>query len=500
MLGLSKKQLGSIDQELKEAVCNAIVNLTVTRVTGSGEEGKIIYGSSPRRAVVSGQLLPRYDERNEDDTSDIRIAALGIDFQVGESASCEALFEPSFSTYVRILPEWDEINDENLGLEIEFEIVRAIQQEIDARIAQLRIERFTAEGVEQPQWKTLTPIQKDQVRATRNRIQQAVRIDAYRERGIHLEPSDDDLLAYRKAEEEAENSPEPAEARLRIGRLIQRGRMIPYDLLAPADTPAKWKRIDFVLPVFRWNISRDAEQLAGEIGNYSELLRQTVIDQVSRWLQSPEGIRNAWRNLRVSPSDIGSAEAWRAFRARAEAMPVPINDLLPKLDRVTIQIDRIRDYVDLDRASIRVTLDNETSEVTRREARTKTDVMFCAGFKIRFPSIHHRSLKLDRVEPSYRFRNFLNYHAIGLNCGVEHQPIGEDIQLSTTWAPRFIQPRILPRSIDKLPVSFAVLASEEFDVSELLRLPQEYTKWADDELKRLKNSCPYWTRQRTGGH
>ena len=35
MLGLSQSALRAIDQELKEAVCAGVVNLAVSRVTGS---------------------------------------------------------------------------------------------------------------------------------------------------------------------------------------------------------------------------------------------------------------------------------------------------------------------------------------------------------------------------------------------------------------------------------------------------------------------------------
>jgi hypothetical protein len=56
--GLSDKQLGEIDVELKEAVCDALVNALVGRVSGSDERGRAILGSSPRRGLFAGQLLP----------------------------------------------------------------------------------------------------------------------------------------------------------------------------------------------------------------------------------------------------------------------------------------------------------------------------------------------------------------------------------------------------------------------------------------------------------
>src|SRR5438552_298430 len=72
---LSAKQLAAIPQELKEAVCNALVETTVSRVSGRGPSGKVLFGSSPRRLIVSGQLLPRFNQ--------------GIDLQSGDERLLE---------------------------------------------------------------------------------------------------------------------------------------------------------------------------------------------------------------------------------------------------------------------------------------------------------------------------------------------------------------------------------------------------------------------------
>ena len=140
--GLSASQLAAIPQELKEAVCNALVNFTVARVSGSDFEGRILYGRTPRRSIVSGQLLPRFDPTGlDDETSDIRIAALGMDFHLDAHADDGATVMPRFSVYVRVLPDWSELADEALGLEVDFRICPAVQDTIDNRIHQLRIER-----------------------------------------------------------------------------------------------------------------------------------------------------------------------------------------------------------------------------------------------------------------------------------------------------------------------------------------------------------------------
>src|SRR5689334_10799942 len=115
MQELSARDLRAIDQELKEAVCDAVVNLTIARVSGAGPKEQVLYGPSPRRCIISGQLLPRFDEAGaSDETSDIRIAALGIDFQVASGSSAKATATPSFSVFVRVLPDWHELMDPSL--------------------------------------------------------------------------------------------------------------------------------------------------------------------------------------------------------------------------------------------------------------------------------------------------------------------------------------------------------------------------------------------------
>lgn len=195
MLGLSQLALRAIDQELKEAVCAGVVNLAVSRVTGSDAESAILHGISPRRSIVSGQLLPRFDAGGQaDESSDIRIAAIGLDFRIASDSAGVGRIQPRFSVYVRVLPDWAELQNANLGLEIPFELQRSVQTAVDARIRQLRDERFRAENVATPAWATLTPQQKQRVREQRTAIQAEVRRQAYREQGIELLAADDQLM------------------------------------------------------------------------------------------------------------------------------------------------------------------------------------------------------------------------------------------------------------------------------------------------------------------
>ena len=132
MKGKSNSELASIDVELKEAVCDAIVNSLVDRVSGADERGRNLLGSSPRRGIFAGQLLPRFDTSgNDDETTDIRIAALGVDLLAVAGAASAVRVTPRFSVYVRVIPTWSDLVAGGGELEFDFRLRTNIQQQID---------------------------------------------------------------------------------------------------------------------------------------------------------------------------------------------------------------------------------------------------------------------------------------------------------------------------------------------------------------------------------
>ena len=95
-------------QILKEAVCDAILERTRRVVSGSGMAGKAILGGYPSRILSSGFILPRLDESGDDEYSDIRLAAHGMDISVRGTDDIVRV-QPSFAIYVRVYPTADEL-------------------------------------------------------------------------------------------------------------------------------------------------------------------------------------------------------------------------------------------------------------------------------------------------------------------------------------------------------------------------------------------------------
>ncbi|AEG04140.1 DEAD/DEAH box helicase family protein [Sinorhizobium meliloti] len=490
MMAKTPAELGRIDVELKEAVCDALVNMITRRASGTDEAGRSVYGKTPRRSVFSGQLLPRMSTDNEDETSDIKIAAIGMDFNIDAESSSQINVAPRFSVYVRILPTWEEISTERFGIAIDFKLRKDKKQEIDHEIHERREELYAKEKLDRPDWNELTQEERDALHARRREIRDNLRSSVYAKHGVILGKTGLESFDEAKQTDETEDpiptdgseDPDAAPSPL-IGRLVTSGAQIPTALLSPASIPPKWRRLDLALPVLAWSAALSGTALKKQFEDFSKDMAATIAVQLSQWLQG-EGDKIAWRDRSVTPADATSEANWNAFVADLIKTPADPK-ILPDLRAVALRAERQRDFIDRSRASIRITLDNGCTELSKIEARYKCNAIFGTGVSVQMPETDHRPVQLDRVEPSYRFRDFMSYPAIGLNCGVDSQDLeGGLLELATTWSPRFNQPRIVPRRIDGVEYRFRPLA-DGYDVSNLLVLVDEYRKWIDQEERAL---------------
>ena len=87
--------------------------------------------------MVSGFLLPRFDATGqEDETSDIHIATMGIDLQVAADRPGEIVVVPDLSIYVRMLPTWEDFTDPRHDMVPRSEISRETRQAVEDRARQ----------------------------------------------------------------------------------------------------------------------------------------------------------------------------------------------------------------------------------------------------------------------------------------------------------------------------------------------------------------------------
>lgn len=489
MKGLSNGQLAAIDVELKEAVCDGLLNALVARVSGSDERGRTIGGGSPRRGIFAGQLLPRFDVTGAlDETTDISIAAMGMDLVLGAGTGAAVRVTPRFSAYVRVIPQWRDLVPGGGELEFDFKLQKAIQQQIDAAIRAERVPALRAAGVDRPDWKGMDEAKRSKVRALRSQILAEVRKKAYAAFGIKLLSGEinSDGLQVDATATQPDDQDGSTEQAAPIARLIREGRDLPLTLVDPASIPGKWRRLDLSLPTLEFDGDADDAALASILAAYNAALAASVATQLEAWA-SGDGVAEAWRDVAIQPGETLDEARWSAATAGLASTPVDRARVIPDLSRVVVKVERQADFLDPSRLSLRIMLDNQSLGQVPQDARGRCNTVFSAGLVVTLPKDAHRPLRLDRVEPSYRFREHLDYPAIGLNCGVEAADVGENLRLDTTVAPRFVQPRIVARRID-LPFQFAILKDPAFDAARLLELPRAYSNWIDSQEARLKET------------
>lgn len=552
--------------EAKEAIVEALLQLTVHRCSGEGPEGEFIYGTKPSLRLVSGFLLPRFDDTGqEDETTDIRIATMGVDLQVAANTSGEVVVRPEMAIYARALPTWEEIYDPRhdmvpqvlLSRETRMQLEALARQYINEEKVKLPPEERAEEPDERPgeaaadadgkreaadaaqqlaaergaedkdalgQAKAAAVLadKAEQVAAARKKataerltarreknaavaaIRRAAFDRASRELGIRLRPAEpgadraltaEDLAERPQGETEqdaAEGSnaggqqPEAdalatgAAAEIRAGAGVLDDRHA-----APQGIPQKWKRFQLNLGEFRFDYG-DASSLQRAREAFEERVMEQARLTLAGWIASDEGQRDAYRRgEHILPSQFKNKESWQRFlEALRTRRPAVIDDVLPKLNGLSLVLEADGDYVDDERINLRVAIENGADSPGDRSFFDFEPSVFQVALEVSLAADLHKPLRLDRVQPSYRFRDWLTYPAMGLNCGVHEAAAQSGIfAVCTTWAPRYQQPRIEPRTIAGVPTSYKELADPACDIRRLFALPDAYDAWIEKQTQ-----------------
>ena len=272
----------------------------------------------------------------------------------------------------------------------------------------------------------------------------------------------------------------PAEIAAGVTFAVRPGAGILDDRIAERQPiPMKWHRIHLELGEFRFDChdaaARDAVSAA-----FSARLLEQVGTVLGAWINLPEGQRDAYRpNERILPSNFASKTSWERYLDELrQRRPAVLADVLPDLTGVALVLDAAPDFVDASRINLRAAIENGAQVPSRQTFADFEPSLFQVGLQLTLPSALHQPLRLDRVQPSYRFKDWLTYPAMGLNCGVQVLPSAEGtVRIGTTWAPRYSQPRIDPTIIEGLPTRYTELANPNCDIAQLLVLPDRYNAW-----------------------
>jgi hypothetical protein len=429
-----------ISDTLKEAVADALLNTTVSRLSGRGQYGEVLYGVRPRLTLASGFLLPRQLPTDEDEVSaSISISAHGADFLVAANADGTIRVKPYAAVYLRVFPTAAEMLG-HPSCELKFHLQHDIELELKRRIRQRSNEALaTLSGRRKnPAW---------------GGLEKSILKEVHNEMGIPFSPETVDRVLESDTDNPKASAPSvdaaapPAAAEpdgetvIETTATVVSGRTgFPDHLAREEAVPEKWVRLDLKLPAFVFS-TLDAESLAERA---TRALNDAIAEQLNAWTENdhPTTGGKLWgyrRVRKIRPSDV---QAWDRFlaEARGSKLAVVLPDIALEWD---VRVEP--DFLSQESKSIHIALEN------RSELNISSEVeqaAFQVTLDIEVPTTLHRQLLLDRVKPSYRYWEYLQYPALGYNGGVEASSSGDLVRLRTTWSPKYCLPRLIPVSLE----------------------------------------------------
>ncbi len=437
-------------QELKEAVCDAVLERTRRITAGEGEHGRVILGDKPSRVLSSGFVLPRLNVDGDDESSDIRIASHGIDMRLRRDDHGSVMIRPTFAVYIRALPSAQELFARNGRLIPPADFSKSAKQHLRDQI-RFRLRARPAAS---------TPAERA---AARREITRDVRA----EMGVVLP-----LNAARETDVEPADECVAVVAR---GQDIRTRLRIPSGVSRTYEVPQKWVRVPVAAPCLELRLPCEPHAWRTAANEFRQRLVDAARDACETWIASPEGNLWAWRPGLVPSEAFWEPAAWDAFLARVRTAPPEPSRLVPPMD-VQILVDPLPDALDASIVSLRIAFDN---------LRAQDNEMECGAFgvalSIELPPTALIPMRLERVRRSYHLSGFLSMPAVGVNGGVEDHGVRDGSHvLRTTWMPRYVLPRLHAITIAAVPTTYSALAAEAQDVATLHELPREMLKWIEE--------------------
>jgi len=419
-----------ISTTVKEAVVDSLVNLTYAQISGEGSAGQYLFGARPRTLLNSGFLLPQKQVDGDDEvTSPIWISSHGMQLKIATNVAKIITVQPKVSLYVRVIPREDDLRLPNCHAS--FSLRRYVAEELKVE----RNKRLDAE------WDKVKDVYKFRSKypdwpAIRERIVDEV----YKERGIPRQ-----LITTVETEEPIEQMDDGGEdlPDQVVEAPLTESVIINDADFEPLSVPHKWMRLDVTLPALVLDMHKNSKQLLADAVSHAKQMNDVITARLVVWAENddPETGGKHWgyrTRLKVPASQY---KKWSNFLDLARKSTDPI--ALPKI-RLDWDLQVANDWLDTTKRNLFIALENK-SESPRIHVDETEDAVFVVSIQAEVPEELHRPLKLERIDPSYRFNRYLTYSAMGHNAGIKELEAPSGILLlKTTWAPRYIQPRIVP--------------------------------------------------------
>jgi hypothetical protein len=470
---IHRSEPSKISTTLKEAVVDSLVNLSYAQVSGEGSTGQYLFGARPRTLLNSGFILPQKQATGDDEvTSPIWISSHGMQMQIAADIANIIAIRPTIALYVRVIPKQEDLRLANCHAS--FRLRRHVADELKAE----RTKRLDAE------WEKVKGDYKSRSKhpdwlAIRERIIEAV----YAARGIPRR-----LITTVDTEEpieQSDNSGDDVPDQIVTAPPTESVIINDADF-EPLAIPHKWMRLDVRLPELELDMAKKPDELLAGAATHAKQMNNVIATRLTAWAESddPETGGKLWgyRTKMVVPAS--HYKKWADFLELVRNSTADI--ALPKI-RLAWDIQIAQDWLDSTKRNLFIALENK-SESPRTHVDETEDAVFLVAIQAEVPKKLHQPLRLERIDPSYRFNRYLTYPAMGHNGGVKVlDAAAEKLVLETTWTPRYIQPRIVPTTVAGVERGVRAL-SQDSGLDGLLPLIPAMQNWLDNLPSRINPS------------
>lgn len=524
-----------VDHTVKEGVASAILHRTFDRLRGAGEIGRVIYREKPAKVLHSQTLLPRRKPSpaaasyldKEDVTSPSHIGTVGMTFQIANRRDRALSVFIKACIYLRILPTVQDLQSDpvvfRLSKDARSVILRHRREALRDAEEESR-QLLGSEGKKSAAWQAIKEEATRRAQATALRelgVSPATLKEVpQREAVVSVLPEQDE---DRSSIEDPSLSDEPvnpnpgSDSDAKPGDGVDLEKMSGSTASAESDTlrtiefivkpgatnappvvltereqiPQKWLRVPVDFGQLRIDLSKSDSAIQQDVAAFNAAMKKRIDEVIDAWASDadPNIGGRLWgfpagsgtRSERVTPADVvdwGNAlMRLRANRQLARPIIEPV-----------LEFENLDDPLRSNERTVRLLLANESELVKHDDAAAReTDAtLYQVELTVEFEHGLHKPIKLERIDPSYRYNRYLSYDALGINCGVRRRGLVQQSVLETTALPVYYQPLTRQFEISPGP-EFEKLAQRDGGLPFLRNLLSAYDKW----LREVAAARPY---------
>jgi hypothetical protein len=529
MAALTYPDVRALSHTLKEAVSSAILHETYDRLRGADPFGRVIYREKPAKVLHAQNILPRrrpnpgassYLEK-DDVTKPSHIGTIGMSFQIADRKDRSLSISAKASIYLRVLPTAADL--------VERPVVFRMARQARSIILRHRREALRQAFEENAAILGDAGRKSEAWRAIQDKASAAARTEALREIGLDVAsvaqmgaqetvdsllnevdeaPAADDPTTdlVEAAGDEAPTTHDSdisdatasdedvgdAAASERSGDSLTTFEFVvipgapnppPEVLIEREQIPHKWIRLSVDFGTMRIDLAKDEAGRQTDMANFNRSMSRAVQRTIDAWLadNDPEMGGRLWafpagagtRSHTITAAEVAAWDVTLAALRTVMAKARPA--ILPALE-----FEDLEDPLRLDERTIRIILANESDllEPDNAAARETDSTLYQVELSVRFDPDLHREVRLERIQPSYRYNDYLTHSALGINCGVRRRRLTDAQVLETTALPTYFQPLTEPFKIAPAP-RFESLGREDGGIDILHQILAEYDHWLD---------------------